>query len=153
MKKCFLIFFALLIGLLSSCASYMEWYYSTLPGGKAQHDAMMRDINSNNSTSSRGINYNLTYCEWPDGCLTYENRGHYDVNFSHRNDNSYVRNLINDFNSYVKQYNAVQYIQGRQYNKGTYVYYIDKSTNYSPGVMGVDPGGTYFIYVCSIWQI
>jgi hypothetical protein len=142
----------LLVVLLTSCAAYMDWYYTTLPGGKAQHDAMMGDIRErDNSTSFREVN--LTYCEWPDGCLTYENRGHYDVNFSHRNDNSYVRGLINDFNNYVKQHNAVQYVEGRQYNRGTYVYYIDKATNYSPGVTGKDPSGTYFIYVYSLWQL
>jgi len=27
------------------CASYMEWYYSTLPGGKEQHDRQVAEIN------------------------------------------------------------------------------------------------------------
>jgi hypothetical protein len=31
-----------------SCASYMEWYYSTLPGGREQHDRQMAEINQRN---------------------------------------------------------------------------------------------------------
>jgi hypothetical protein len=33
---------------VGGCASYMEWYYSTLPGGKEQHDRQMAEINERN---------------------------------------------------------------------------------------------------------
>jgi hypothetical protein len=33
---------------VSGCASYMEWYYSTLPGGKEQHDRQLAEINERN---------------------------------------------------------------------------------------------------------
>jgi len=112
--------------------------------------------------------FDLTYYEWPDGCLTYKYDMHYQSSISahgtittHRNDNSSVINSINNFNYYVKQYNAVQYIKGQQYYKGTYVYYVDKQSYFNPGnqnwtrngVSGGDPGGTYYIYTCRIWQL
>jgi hypothetical protein len=34
--------------MVTGCASYMEWYYSTLPGGKEQHDRQMAEINERN---------------------------------------------------------------------------------------------------------
>jgi hypothetical protein len=88
--------------------------------------------------------FHLTYFEWPDGCLTYENRGHSDFRGEHRNDNAYVRGLINEFYSIVNQYNAVQYREG-QHNAGDYVYLIDKSYGYS--------SEQYTIYVYSIFQV
>jgi len=99
--------------------------------------------------------FKFIYCEWPDGCLTYENRGHYDHlrNYSHRDDNVYVRNLINQFNNYIRQYDAVSYKRGQQYNVGDYVYTISTSYNYLPGVSGKIPSENYTIHVCSIWRI
>ena len=118
--------------------------------------------------SQNSLIFDLTYYEWPDGCLTYKYNTHYQSNFStygttttHRNENSSVNKSINDFNYYVKQYNAVQYIQGEQYYKGTYVYmfikksYFNSGNRYwtSDGVSAGDPGGTYYIYTCRIWYL
>ena len=155
MRNIILVLFIIFtLQLISSCSSYMDWYYTTLPGGKEQHDSMVADINRRNNS----FKYDFTYSEWPDGCLTSKTSyAHYDTNYSHRNDNSYVRKLINDFNNFIIQYNAVQYIQGQHYNKGTYVYFINKSTNYSPAIIGnngvLKPAEVYIIYTCAIWQL
>jgi hypothetical protein len=37
-------------------ASYMEWYYSTLPGGREQHDRQVAEINDRYRDSSSGGN-------------------------------------------------------------------------------------------------
>jgi len=36
------------------CKSYMDWYYSTLPGGKEQHDRQMQEINERNKSGGGG---------------------------------------------------------------------------------------------------
>jgi len=157
-----------LLLVVMGCKSYMEWYYTTLPGGKEQHDRQLAEINERNrnssSSNSSSFKFDLTYYEWPDGCLTYQYDMHYETRgtiITHRNDNASVNKQINDFNKYVKQYNAVQYINGRQYYKGTYVYSVEKSSYFNPGnqtwtsngVTSGDPGGTYYVYVCRIWQL
>jgi len=123
---------------------------------------------SYSQSSRNSFKYDLTYYEWPDGCLTYRYDTHYQSNFSaygtrttHRNDNSSINKSINDFNYYVNLYDAVQYIQGQQYYIGTYVYYVYKKSYFNSGnryttrdgVSAGDPGGTYYIYTCSIWQV
>ena len=47
------------------CASYMKWYYSTLPGGKEQHDRQMQEINERNKSggsSSSGSSSSSVVC-------------------------------------------------------------------------------------------
>jgi len=104
------------------CASYMDWYYTTLPGGKEQHDRQAAEINSRYSGStSSGKQHSFMYNEWPDGCLTMPfGQGHYDRSGRHRNDNSQVRSEIEFFNNWVRQNNAIVT--------------SDKSQEYSPGV-------------------
>jgi uncharacterized protein YceK len=48
----------LVVGIMvSGCASYMDWYYTTLPGGKEQHDRQMAEINERyRDSSSSGSN-------------------------------------------------------------------------------------------------
>jgi hypothetical protein len=111
----------------------------------------------NTTLSANQTIFQLTYCEWPDGCLTYENNRHYSgINLSHRNDNTLVNGLINDFNNYVRRYNVVPYQQGQRYYAGTYVYIIDKSSlKYSPALGGINGGNgkpreNYTIYACRI---
>ena len=46
-----LLIFGMMVG---GCASYMDWYYTTLPGGKEQHDRQVAEINAKYENSSSG---------------------------------------------------------------------------------------------------
>jgi hypothetical protein len=109
--------------------------------------------------------FNLIYCEWPDGCLTYRANEHYHYNLStgsseHRNDTVFVNSLINDFNNYIRQFNAISIEQQRSGMVSDYVYRIDKSykrtsgvyssSMYSPGV--IIPAEKYTMYSCNIYK-
>lgn len=100
--------------------------------------------------------FRISYSEWPDGCLTYQYNPHYQYNElkrerEHRNDTAYVKNLINQFNNSIRQYNAVQYRQG-QHNAGDYVYDITTWSGYG-GPSKTEAGEPYTAYICSIFRI
>jgi len=106
------------------------------------------------------IIFNLKFCEWPDGCLTYESSGHYSPNHEHRNDTVFVRNLINEFTNYIKQFNAVSIEQQRSGMVSDYVYQIDKSYLYSLGITRIgsdvtvlEPTENYTMYNYNIYKI
>jgi hypothetical protein len=90
------------------------------------------------------------------GCYTYGNERHYKGldNPQHRNDNNFVKGLIDNFWEYVDRYNAVEYNQKQKYYKGDCFYRILKS-NYLQGIRrlsGTDEG-RYVEYTYQIYQL
>jgi len=116
---------------------------------------------------------NIRFNQFSDGCLTFNNSVYYGHHYGiedlgstayqprviHRNDNSAIRPIINNFNNIIKRSDAFPNSQrntafDRSKIGDTYYLYNNTSKQYySPGVSGLTPSESYTSCIYEVWRI
>jgi hypothetical protein len=112
----------------------------------------------------------LTFNEFSDGCVTYNDAKYYGMHIGieglppnaytvHRNDNAALVPQINQFNNLINRYTAYPSSQSNEaFNRskiGDSYYLYEKSSKgyWNPGVTGLTQGESYTGYIWGLWKI